>query len=812
MTTSTTLHGLTNSEVLTLQQRFGFNVLPEKKPPTQWEIVIEQLKSPLVYILIVAAVVTIFLWDYEDTFIIWFSVVLNTILGWYQESKASKALLALKELLQPTISTLRDGIISNIATKELVPGDIILCKSGCKIPADGVIKENIKLTVSEAMLTWESLPVEKQVGDTVFMGTVVLSWSAYVEVTTIGASTELGKIATSLQWEETITPLQKQLQYFSKQLTWVVVAIVIIVFLVGLITGQSPVDIFTTAVALAVSAIPEGLLVALTVVLTIGMQRILKRKWLVKNLVSAETLGGVTVICSDKTGTLTQGIMEVVDSIGDKDTLAMHILRTNDDSNAVAKAIMERATKNIWLPNTTSSLLDTLPFSSEYKYAASLLDDGWTHTIYVTWAPEYLLQWADLDENEKINIKQQIDTHTNDGYRLVACAKKQISSDVTKIQHELVSSHLTWEGIICLADPIRDDIKDALEKTKDAGIKLIVITWDYPGTARAIMHKLWVDVDESMVMTGDQLAAMSDEELDKWLELDWRVRLFARTKPEQKLRIVQALKDDGEVVAMMGDGINDAPALKRADIGIVVAEATDVAKESADLILLDSSFSTIVAAIEEGRWMFDNIRKIILYLLCDAFEEIITIILCLLTLTPLPVTASQILWINLISDGFPNLALTVDPKRKWLMNMRPRSPKENIVNPWMKRLIVIVSLVGAAMCFLIFTWVLHLTNDIVLARSVSFVTLWINSLVYVFSVKTLDKQLREEPLFANKWLLIAVFFGLLFQFGPFMIPTLGNFLNLVRIGERVWAPIGAAFAMTMVIELYKRATIKRYAQ
>ncbi len=802
MGTTTTLSGLTTSQVHDLQQRFGLNMLPEKRPPTQLEIVLEQLKSPLVYILLVAAGVTFFLGDYEDTVIIWFSVVLNTVLGWYQESKAGKALQALKDLLQPTIPTLRDGKLIDLPTKELVPGDIILCKSGCKIPADGIVRENTKLTVSEAMLTWESLPVEKNIADGAFMGTVVLSGSAYVEIQKTWATTELGKIASSLQWGETVTPLQKQLQYFSKQLTRVVVGIVLVVFVIGLIRGQSPVDIFTTAVALAVGAIPEGLLVALTIVLTIGMQRILKRKGLVKNLVSAETLGWVTVICSGKTGTLTHGVMEVVDIIGDKISIAKEIMYTTDDDNAVSKAIITRAQQQSPVTDD-AQLLDKVPFASERKYAASLYTTNNQKTLYVTWAPDYLIQWSTLSAKEIADTKAIIDKLTDQGYRLIACAKKEISDAITKISHEWVTSWLTWEGIICLADPVREDVKEALQKTHEAGIKLIVITGDYPGTARAIMEKLGVAVRDDSMMTGDMLAAMSDAELDAWLEKDSHVKLFARTQPAQKMRIVQALKDDGEIVAMMGDGVNDAPALKKADIGIVVAEATEVAKESADLILMNSSFSTIVSAVEEGRWMFDNIRKIILYLLCDAFVQIIAILIAILTGYPLPISASQILWINLVSDGFPNIALTVDPIRKWIMQKKPRSPKEYLVAPWMKQLIWLVSTIGAISSFVLFVRVYLDTKDIIFARSVAFASFGIASLIYVFSVRTLSDPVWKENPFNNVWLLISVLWGFALLAAPYMLPGLWKFLAIVPIGWYWLDALAVAVIMFIFIEIYK---------
>lgn len=796
---------LSTQEATKQRTIYGLNALPEKKPPTDRQILLAQLQSPLVYILLAAGSITFFLGEYEDTIIIMFSVFLNTVLWRYQESRAGKALIALKNMLQPMSSVIRDGYIAQVPSQEIVPDDLLVVKAGSKIPADGKIIESMKLTVSEAMLTGESLPLEKKNIDQVYMWTIVLSGSAFIRVEKIGAHTELWKIAASLQGAPTITPLQKQLHYFSKQLTRLVVGIVIVVVIIWLLYDQHRLDIFTTAVALAVGAIPEWLLVALTVVLTIGMQRILQKDGLVKNLVSAETLWGVTVICSDKTGTLTYGTMEVSEIIGDETLVCTQIARGTVDENAVALALtkwVEKTKKG----NLAGDRLDVLPFSSEHKYTACLREElTGDRYVYVTGAPEYLLQWSALHEEEQTYIRQQIATYTTSWYRLIACAQKQTTSDL--LSHEdIISWWLEWKWLICLHDPIREDVKEALEQTHQAGIKLIVITGDYPWTARAVMHQLGVEVDEDMMCTGDMLAQMSDEQLGTWLEQDSRVKLFARTKPEQKMRIVQALKDDGEIVAMMGDGVNDAPALKLADIGIVVGEATEVAKESADLILLNSSFSTIISAVEEGRAMFDNIRKVVLYLLCDAFEEILVIILCILVALPLPVTASQILWINLVSDGFPNLALTVDPKRAWLMRMRPRSPKEHIVNAWMKRLIILVSLVWAACCFLIYSRVLHLTDDLVLARSVAFVTLGINSLVYVFSVKTLDKPCWKDNVFNNPRLLLAVCWWIVLQAIPFLIPTVGAFLDIVWIGNWIWASIGASVFMFLIIEAYKQAT------
>lgn len=799
------LKWLSTEEVRTLRERFWPNVLPEKKPPSELEIFLSQLKSPLVYILLIAAAITFLLGEIEDTAIIALAVFINTILGYYQESKAGKALDALKKLLQATAEVIRDWKEQTVATEEIVPGDIVLLKAGEKIPADGKILEANRFFAMEAMLTGESEPIEKKHDDTVFMGTIVKGGTAIYRVETTGEETEVGKIALNIQRGEVVTPLQKQLSTFSKQLSRLVLIITGIVFVFGLIKQQPLIEIFSTAVALAVGAIPEGLLVALTVVLTIGMQKILRKKWLVKNLVSAETLGGVTVICSDKTGTLTHGVMRVEKVIGDEPKIIRQALLANDRDNAVALATDERA-KSFHIDFSTYTKRDSIPFSSENKFTTALYDTPANENIlFVNGAPEYLLQRSLISEEKKAEILKQIEELTTNGYRIVGYARKEVPSATTTIDLDMCKHDLHWAGFLALIDPIRHDVKPALQRTKTAWIKLIVITGDYAKTAKFVLQQLGMTIEEEAIMHGDTLAAMNDTELEERLKNDWGVRLFARTQPEQKMRIVEALKRNGEIVAMMGDGVNDAPALNRADIGIVVAEASDVSKESADLILLDSSFSTIVWAVEEGRGMFDNIRKIILYLMSDAFVAIVAIFLSMLMNHPLPFAAAQILWINLVSDGFPNLALTVDPVRKWIMQEPPRSPKERLVAPRIKKIIALVSVTGWIGCFLLFVYVLHHGGNLELARSVAYFSCGVNSLVYVFSVRTLSNPVRRESPFNNKRLLVAVLGGVGFLVAPFLIPQLADFLDIIPIGfYRIHALIIAAI-MFMIIERYKHA-------
>lgn len=797
---------LTSTQAALLLETHGENKLPEKKPPTQLQILLAQLNSPLVYILLIAAVITWFLWDYEDAVIIGIAVWLNTLLGWYQESKAGSELNALKKMLQSITRVLRNGEKTEVPTECIVPGDIVLLKAWEKVPADGEVVNANRLFMMEAMLTGESIAIEKNDEDTVFMWTIVQWWQWMFRVVSTGALTEMGKIATNLQESDSLTPLQKQLNVFSKQLTWIVVWVSLLVFVIWRIKWEALIEMFTTAVALAVGAIPEGLLVALTAVLAIGMQRILKKKWLVKSLTSAETLGWVTVICSDKTWTLTQWKMSVIEVVGDIDELSLQAWIANDEDNAVGIATADWARSKSDSKQLAQSYprVDSIPFSSENKFFASLNSyNDEENMLFVNWAPDYLLNWTTLDKKQKEDIKKQIDELTNLWYRLVAYARKKVPTTMTKINENDVRKNLEWVWFLWMSDPVREDVKDALAKTKKAGIKLIVITWDFANTAQHIMHQLGVDVSDEHIMLGTALAELSDEELGKWLEKDSEVKLFARTKPEQKMRIVNELKADGEVVAMMGDGVNDAPALKKADIWIVVNEATDVAKESADLILLDSSFNTIVDAVEEGRGMFDNIRKIILFLMCDAFVQIIAIVIALLTGNPHPMTAAQILWNNLVSDGPPSLAMTVDPKRAWLMSISPRSPKIALISGWIMKLIGIVSFSAAVVWFLLFKYVLDTTGDLILARSVWFACFGLTTLFYVFSVRTLKEWVWTENIFDNKWLVGAWILDLWLVLAPYFWAPLGNFLDVVPIGTRWYPAVACALSIVVIIEIFK---------
>src|SRR3990167_55764 len=794
--------GLTTAEAEKRLSKFGPNILPEKPPPSDISIFLSQLKNPLIYVLIFAGLATFFLKHFSDAVIIAMAVIINTILGFFQERRAGKALSPLKSLVSPQAEVVRDGKRKKVGANEVVPGDIIVLSQGMKVPADGKLFFVNRMFINEAILTGESQPASKANNEKVYMGTVVSSGQGAMEAQVTGALTQIGKIAEGVQETSEDTPLKKQIGRFSKQLLVLVVFLTLFVFVIGLASGESLIEIFKTAVALAVSAIPEGLIVSLTVVLAIGMQRILRRNGLVRNLTSAETLGGVTTICIDKTGTLTQGKMTVTDVVGDTVELAKQAILANDLDDPLVIAAFEWARGYIKDYIQEHPRLDSIPFSSKERFFASL--NKWKkgeNIIFVSGAPDSLLSWSDIKESEKEKIMQKIEDLTKEGKRVIGFSRKVVPSSNKRLSKEDVKGSLNWVGLLSFSDPVRPGVRDALSKANEAGIKIIVITGDYANTAEAVLTEIGMSISETEELLGEDLEKLSVEELAEAVR---HIKLFARTTPEQKLKIVEALKKNGEIVAMMGDGVNDAPAINKADIGIVVGDASDVARESADLVLLDSNFATIVGAVEEGRGIFENIRKIILYLLSDAFGEIVTVTFAIIVSLPLPVTAVQILWINLVSDGFPSLALTVDPKRKGIMVDPPRPPKERVVTNWMKILIGIVSLVSGLLALAFFTYVLRSSGDVKLARSVAFLTLGINSLVYVFSVKSLTTPFWKGNIFDNKWLIAAVLAGFGLQAFPFIFPFSRQFFDVSSLPINYWlVALGLSALMFIMVEVSK---------
>ena len=782
--------GLTSPEVRRRLAKFGPNQLAEKKTTAWPKILLSQLKSPLIYILLIAGLTTIFLGDYTDAIVILAAVLLNTGLGFYQEQKAQKALEALRQLLASKAKVVRDGQQKEIDTREIVPGDLVILTIGARVPADGVLIEAKDFSLNEAILTGESLPVEKKAAELtelterqrVFMGTIVVTGIAKMVVAQTGMATQMGQIGKRVgEVEEGKTPLQMQLGKLAKILALVVAVFTVLIFATGALLSYEPLEMFTTSVAVAVAAIPEGLVVTLTVILALGMQRILKRKAIVRKLLAAETLGSVSVICADKTGTLTEGKLQVVQAESlDEALLVKAAVLCNDRRDPLETAMMEWSEKKLGKEaikklRERCERLDEKPFSPETKLIATLHPG----LLLVSGAPEVVLARTNL--KQKAVWQKKFENYGQKSYRLVGFAYKKVTSAKLKVSSSDLQA-LNWLGVLVYEDPVRETVKTALAECQKAGIKVKVITGDYLPTALAVLEKLGLSGGDH-ALTGDELTQLTPVALRQEVS---EVVLFARTNPEQKLKIVQALKDNGEVVAMTGDGVNDAPALKRADIGIVVGEASDVAKQTADMVLLDSNFATIVHAIEEGRTIFENIKKVILYLLSDSFTEIILIGGSLFLKLPLPVTAAQILWVNLIEDTFPGVALAFEPEEKEVMMEKPRPRQAPLLDRELKVLIFVIGLLLNLALLGLFYWLSKGTLHLHYIQTVMFAALGIDSIFIAFSCRSLRKTIFHYNPFGNKMLTAAVLVGLLMLVGAVYLPFLQKLLKTHALGASEW--------------------------
>lgn len=810
-------HGLSAQEAEARLKRYGLNRLPQKETDSDLKIFFDQLKSPLIYVLLIALLVTVFLKEFSDSFIIGLAVVVNTFLGFYQERQASRALQALASLVYPQATILRDNQERRLSSELLVPGDVVIVNPGDRIAADGRILTANHLFVNEAILTGESMPVSKkkssQAQGEVYLGAGVISGNARFLVVKTGLKTRLGQIALKLsQTSQEKTPLQKKLSRLARQLALLVGVLSFLVFSLGLLFGQNPADMFTTSIAIAVAAIPEGLVVALTAILSIGMQRILKRKGLVRKLVAAETLGSVDLICTDKTGTLTQGQMKVSShKLIDSGQAALAAFLANSRSDPLEIALFQwvREEPAFTLADGVDEKslgwrkLDELPFLANKRFQGVLVENikkpNGPRTIFITGAPEILVGNSTLSQKDKIKWLKLIEEWASRGLRLVAAASKKVSSGRSRLKEEDLNL-ISFLGLWALSDPVRPTVAPAFKAAQKAGIEIKVVTGDYQSTALAVMKKLNLKIENQEIeaITGAEFNQLSDQALDQKIE---RIKLFARMTPEQKLRLVERLKAKNRVVAIFGDGVNDALALKKADIGVVVGSASEVAQETADLILMDNNFQTALAAIEEGRGIFDNLRKVVLYLLSDAFTEMILIVGALLTRLPVPLTAAQILWINLVSDGFPNLALALDPKDPDLMKRKPVPLQAPIIDLEMKSLIGLISLATGFVSLGLYWFFLNQTNDLALARTVAMITVSIDSLFYVFSVSALSQSILAINPLRNPWLAPAVLAGLVLTAAAVYLPLFQDLLGTVALGPLEWGvALSAAFLVIILIE------------
>jgi Ca2+-transporting ATPase len=853
--------GLSQAEAARRLAEYGPNELIERGLKSPWRILWEQLTAIMVVILIIAAVVSLALGDYKDAIAILAIVVLNAVLGFTQEYRAERAMAALKKLAVPTVKVRRDGRLEEISARDLVPGDLVLLEAGGLVPADGRVVESVNLRTQEAALTGESEPVAKHaealtgedlpLGDRrnmVYMGTVVTYGRGEVVITETGMETELGHIADMIQTvEREPTPLQRRLAQLGRGLAVAALAIVAVVFVLGLFRGEDPELMLLTAISMAVAAVPEGLPAVVTIALALGAQRMFKRQALIRKLPAVETLGSVTVICSDKTGTLTENRMTVtvLDVMGETQrvetllrkgipvldadlipdtsppvrSLALLVkaaalcndatLEPSQEGGAEYRAIGDPTEGALVVSAAQLGLrkshLDDrwprvaeVPFTSERKRMTTVhqtnvppdqTDAPWRDMPYVAFskgAVDGLLEiitqvWTGdqavaLTDELRARIQSANDQFAREGQRVLGVAFRPLPARPVNADEEELERDMTFVGLMAMIDPPRPEVKEAVQTCKTAGIRPVMITGDHPLTAQHIAQELKIASD-GRALTGQDLARMGVEELEGVVE---EVPVYARVSPEHKLKIVQALQDKGHIVAMTGDGVNDAPALKKADIGVAMGiTGTDVSKEAADMVLLDDNFATIVRATEEGRTIYDNIRKFIKYTMTSNSGEIWVMLLAPFLGMPLPLLPLQILWINLVTDGLPGLALTQEPAERNTMRRAPYHPQENIFGRGMGRHILwvglLMGLVSLGMGFWAWNSGRHDWQTMV------FTTLTLSQMGNVLAIRSGRDSLFRIGLLSNKPLLGAVLLTFVLQMAVVYVPFLQGIFKTVAL-------------------------------
>ncbi|MCA9387453.1 MAG: HAD-IC family P-type ATPase [Candidatus Andersenbacteria bacterium] len=857
--------GLSQAHVAERQERYGKNLFPQKKPTPQLILLLRQFNNLFTYVLAAAAVLSFALHEIVDGSVIVASILIDVIIGFVQERKAQKTIEHLKRIMRIEATVTRSGETHVIDAEELVPGDIVLLKEGMKVPADVRLIEATRLLVIEQALTGESQPITKNAEDVLdeeagigdrhnmaFMGTTVAGGVATAVVTATGAETELGKIADLVQeTEDRKTPLQKRLASVARWIAVVVGILVVIVMMLGILSGRPLGEMAVFAVALGVSAIPESLVVEITIILALGMQRMLKRKAVARQLVAVETLGSTTIICSDKTGTITTGEMvaeKIVTPTGTWDvrdgmakleqrelTNALRVaalchditienphdqpsaweLRGDPTETALVRAAVEGGVNGHILADE-SPRIDLLPFDSRNKFMLVAYRESEGVTTYAKGAVEQILAMCGsvsehdgvkaLTQKERADWQSRADELSQNGFRMLALAVKQHPGASTIELNEGEQEGYVLFGLAALRDPIRDGIAETIRICARAGVDVRMVTGDHANTAMAIAKEVGICSTESCgILTGKEFSKLAAHELDERIA---QAKVFARIAPEDKLRIVRALQARGEVVAMTGDGVNDAPALKAADIGVAMGSGTEVAKEASDLVLQDSNFQTIVGAVEEGRHSFRVLRRVIMYLLSDSFSEVLLIVLALVLGLPTPLIVAQILWINLIDDGIIDTALAFDPKDDDLMDQPPIKTNERLLSRRMIGMMALISIVSGVGLLGLYWWMVNAGFGVEHARTIVFSTLAIDSLIYVYSVRHLDKPILNEHLYSNKFLFWSVVGGISLQVAAVYVPFLQRILGTVALSLADWGIIATTvLVLILIIELAKALLI-----
>lgn len=855
--------GLSQRQAEARLEEYGPNRLVRKKVYSTLTLIWDQFKSPLVYVLIIAGLITLVIHHYLDSTIIFAAVAVNGIVGFFQERKTSRAMARLQRLVKQKAYVVRSAARHQIDAQFLVPGDVIWLKEGDRVPADARLISQDDFLVNEAYLTGEWLARSKTAktlrqkdlvvadqDNMVFMGTVIEQGEALAVVVATGQATQFGKIASLVQeTREEKTPFQKRILQITHLMALIVALAGVLIIVEGLWRERNFIDMFVMAAAVAVAAIPEGLPVAITTILAVGTERILRKKAIIRRLVAAETIGAVSVVCADKTGTLTEGKMKVNQVATGKrlfeadkfifkkqtscatglNQLALSITLLcsdafveNPDDSIEKWVIRGRPTdRALFLAGLEACLnkrelekkmppVQRWPFSSKRMFLASRRQlTSHQDILFISGAPERVLDRCQflarglkekepLSSFQKRTIRATQEAMAAKGLRIIAVALRVVNKSDMPLSSRLESwpesageSRLNWlaqdmafVGLISLKDPLRIEVKDAISLCRRAGIRPIIITGDNLKTAKAIAQELNIDTSPDRVLEGYQIKKMSDQMLERKVR---QINVYARIEPEDKLRIVEAWQDRQEIVAMTGDGLNDAPALKKADIGIAMGDGVDVAKETADLVLLDNSFSVIVAAIEQGRIIFDNIRKMITYLFSDSFTEVLLIASALLLGTPfLPILPGQILWANLIEDILPNLALIFEPPEEDVMQLKPRGKKTRLINQEMKFIIFIIGILTDILLLGLFWLLFKKSFSAQHIQTLIFAALSADSLLYVFSCRSLRRSLWHLKFWQNKYLIVAVAIGWVLLLGAIYFPPFQTLLRTVALGWQDW--------------------------
>ncbi|HEY9076282.1 MAG TPA: cation-translocating P-type ATPase [Anaerolineaceae bacterium] len=857
--------GLTNVESAKRLQECGLNELQAAHRVSPWEILIAQFKNVLILILLGATMISLFLGHGIESVVIAIIVLFAVGLGFVQEYRAERAIEALRQMAAPTATVLRDGAEQKIPAREVVPGDVILLRTGDRVPADARLLETINLQLEEAALTGESVPVEKHtqalekadlpIGDRknmAYAGTAVTYGRGNALVVATGMNTEFGKIAKMLQDVESgKTPLQQNLDKVGTVLARAAFVVVALIVALGLLRGQPFIEMLIFGIALAVAVVPEALPAVVTISLAIGVQKMVRRNALIRRLPAVETLGSTSVICSDKTGTLTKDEMTIRRlycagqmysvsgagyapeggfSIGNGETceppavlrqmLSAAVLASDthlvqlenggwdikgDPTEgalivAAAKAGLDKKALDAAQPR-----VQEIPFTSETKRMTTLHKSDGILTAYAKGAPEVILSSCDfmmtengsirLDEDSRSHILSQAQAMAEEALRVLAIALK---ADVTIATAE---QGMTFLGLAGMIDPPRPEAKHAIALCAEAGIRPVMITGDHPVTAQAIARELGLLNDGRRVVTGADLEDMSDEQLKQNVE---EIGVYARVSPSHKLRVVTAWQSHGHVVAMTGDGVNDAPALKKADIGIAMGiTGTDVTKEAAAMTLTDDNFASIVAAVEEGRGVFGNIKKYLMYLLSSNIGEIGLMAGSALLGLPLPLTAVQILYVNLATDGLPALALSVDPPETDLMKRKPRNPRTGIFTRPVVVLMALGGIWSTLINLLLFTWALNAGKSLEEAMTLTFVSLVLIQFLKAYNFRSDRHSILVKP-FANKWLNIAILWEITLLFLILYVPFLHDAFGTYYLPLEDWLIVGSVtVTIVPVLELVK---------